>query len=153
MSIEAEVAYETMKINKYIESLKKNRKARKDDKQMKYEFRVGDYVETKDGQIGYISTFTHSFDGRNIIFVDYRDGRAQGYKFYENELLRFFNRIGQYDFTKKDEGKIEPLVKSWVLEDADDKGEYYFDSREVIKKINELVEAVNRLEEKVNEMV
>lgn len=61
-------------------------------------------------------------------------------------------QIGQYDFTKGDEGKIEPLVKSWILEDSDSKGEYHFDSREVIKKINELVEAVNRLEEKVNEM-
>lgn len=54
-------------------------------------------------------------------------------------------QIGQYDFTKKDECKIEPLVKSWILEDSDGKGEYHFDSREVIKKINELVEAVNEL--------
>lgn len=162
MSIEAEVAYETMKINKYIESLKKNRKARKDDKQMKYEFRVGDYVETKDGQIGYISTFTHSFDGRNIIFVDYRDGRAQGYKFYENELLRFFNRIGQYDFTKNN--KIKPLLINKYISiycgngktnsPSDYKTVFEQDelNDKMINKINELVEAVNRLEEKVNEM-
>lgn len=64
-----------------------------------------------------------------------------------------FNRIGQYDFTKKHEGKIEPLKKSWTLtDDVDGKGEYFFDSREIIKKINELVEAVNRFEEKVNGM-
>ena len=45
------------------------------------------------------------------------------------------------------------MKKSWVLtDDVNGKGEYYFDSCEVIKKINELVEAVNRLEEKVNEM-
>lgn len=64
-----------------------------------------------------------------------------------------FNRIGQYDFAKKaedkDDDKIEPLVKSHVLEIVDGEDECYFDSREVIGKINELVEAVNSLEEKV----
>lgn len=70
----------------------------------------------------------------------------------EDIIVKFYSRIGQYDFTKKD--KIEPLKKSWTLiNDVDGKGEYYFDSREVIKKINELVEAVNRLEGKVNGMV
>ena len=70
----------------------------------------------------------------------------------EDIIVKFYSRIGQYDFTKKD--KIEPLKKSWALtNDVDGKGEYYFDSREVIKKINELVEAVNRLEGKVNGMV
>lgn len=37
------------------------------------------------------------------------------------------------------------MVKSWILEGADDKSDYHFDYREVIKKVNELVEAVNRL--------
>ena len=112
---------------------------------MKYEFHADDCVETKDGQIGYITTFIHSHDGESTILVKYEDGRTQGYKFHDEEPHRFFNRIGKYDFTKQDEGKIEPLVKSWILEDSDSKGEYYFDSREVIKKINELVEAVNEL--------
>ena len=44
--------------------------------------------------------------------------------------------------------KIEPLVKSRLLENVDGEDECYFDSREVIEKINELIEAVNRLEEK-----
>lgn len=51
----------------------------------------------------------------------------------EDIIVKFYSRIGQYDFTKKD--KIEPLKKSWTLiNDVDGKGEYYFDSREVIKK-------------------
>lgn len=67
-----------------------------------------------------------------------------------NGTSEFFKRIGQYDFTKKD--KIDHLKKSWTpTDDVDGKDECYFDSREVIKKINELVEAVNRLKEKVNE--
>ena len=113
---------------------------------MKYEFHVGDYVETKDGWIGYVSTFIHNFDGGNTIFVNYRDGRTQGYKFYKDELLRYFNRIGQYDFTKKDEGKIEKIdVK---------KAGSVFTGREtaiidtISNKINELVEAVNELRDK-----
>lgn len=72
----------------------------------------------------------------------------KSYCINETDIKRRFNRIGQYDFTKKDEGKIEPLVKSWILEDADSKGEYHFNSREVIKKINELVEAMNELRNK-----
>ena len=110
---------------------------------MKYEFHVGDYVETKDGQIGYISTFIHNFDGGNTIFVNYRDGRTQGYKFYKDELLRYFNRIGQYDFTKKDEGKIE------FIDGVDTTNP--IDSPFIIDKINEHIEAVNELREKVYE--
>lgn len=63
---------------------------------MKYEFHVGDYVETKTGTIGYVS-------------------------------------------------EVPEKQKSWILEDAEGKGEYYFDSREVIKKINELADVVNEL--------
>ncbi len=102
---------------------------------MKYEFHADDYVETKDGQIGYITTFIHSYDGKSTILVKYADGRAQGYKFSEDEPHRYFNRIGQYDFTKKDD-KIKPLPKEY---------------NDLYSKINELVDAVNRLEEKVNE--
>ena len=126
---------------------------------MKYELRPGDYVETKDGQIGYISTFIHNFDGGNTIFVNYRDGRTQGYKFYKDELLRYFNRIGQYDF-KKD--KVEPLLINKHISIYCGNGKTNSPSNyktafeqdelndKMIDKINELVEAVNRLEEKVS---
>ena len=127
---------------------------------MKYEFHAGDYVETKDGQIGYISTFIHNFGGGNTIFVNYRDGRTQGYKFYKDELLRYFNRIGQYDF-KKD--KVEPLSINKHISiycgngktnsPSDYKTAFEQDelNDKMIDKINELVDAVNRLEEKANE--
>lgn len=130
---------------------------------MKYEFHVGDYVETKDGDIGII-TEVNSDDsscwyGSAYWYCSYSSkyphtkNRIYIIPDETDDMARVYKRIGQYDFTKKDEykdeGKIEPLVKSWILEDADGKGEYYFDSREVIKKINELVDAVNRLEEKV----
>lgn len=110
---------------------------------MKYEFHAGDYVEAKDGQIGYVTIFIHSHDGENTIFIDYKDGRTLGYKFPEDEPHRFFNRIGQYDFTKKDEGKIE------FIDGVDTTNP--IDSPFIIDKINELIEAVNELREKVYE--
>ena len=127
---------------------------------MKYEFHVGDYVETKDGQIGYISIFIHNFDGGNTIFVNYRDGRTQGYKFYKDELLHYFNRIGQYDFAKSEQSKeIEQLPddllprfelpdgKSMILKTYTDSKDFVEASysRDLINKINELVDAVNEL--------
>ena len=114
---------------------------------MKYNFHVGDYVETINGFVGQIYRIRD--DG--YIWVTNKDIASCSYHIPEE--LKSFNRIGQYDFTKKDEGKIEPLKKSWTLtDDVDGKGEYHFDSREIIKKINELVEVINRLKEKVNEM-
>lgn len=124
---------------------------------MKYEFHVGDYVETKDGDIGVI-TEVDTDSSACWYCTSSRGPRTEKHTYVipvgtEADMVRVFNRIGQYDFTKKDEGRIEPLKKSWTLtDDVDGKGEYFFDSREVIKKINELVDAVNRLEEKVNEM-
>lgn len=114
---------------------------------MKYNFHVGDYVETIGGFVGWIYRIRD--DG--YIWVTNKDIASCSYHIPEE--LKSFNRIGQYDFTKKDEGKIEPLKKSWTLtDDVDGKGEYHFDSREIIEKINELVEVINRLKEKVNEM-
>lgn len=127
---------------------------------MKYEFHVGDYVETQTGTIGYVSKVSKKeLPYWTPTKLSDNDIREQLYSVGDSYCITFplfpahndFNRIGQYDFTKKEESKIEPLVKSWILEGACSNGEYYFDSREVIKKINELVEAVNRLEEKVNE--
>lgn len=122
---------------------------------MKYEFHVGDYVALSnkyDTIHGYVKEYMKpAFSGEHCFVFQWDDGTQTGWSGNIQELPHNFVRIGQYDFTKKDEDKIEPLVKSWILENADNKGEYHFDSREVIKKINELVEAVNQLEEKVNE--
>ena len=107
---------------------------------MKYEFHVGDYVEMTGGFVGWVRQTREGF-----IWVANKDVDSCSFRIPQD--LDCFKRIGQYDFTKKDDGKIEPLVKSWILEDADNKGNYHFDYREVIKKINELVEAVNRLED------
>lgn len=113
---------------------------------MKYEFHVGDYVEMVGGFVGWV----YQVRDDDWIWVINKDDVSCNYRIPEE--LKYFNRIGQYDFTKKAESNIKPLVKSWILEDADSKGEYHFDSREVIEKINELVEAVNQLKEKSDGM-
>lgn len=102
---------------------------------MKYEFHVGDCVETIGGLVGWI--YRTRDDG--YIWVVSKD--AASYSYHMPEELKYFKRIGQYDFTKKGESKIKPLA----CETASD-----YSNEKLRKKINELVEAINRLEEKVN---
>ena len=126
---------------------------------MKYKFHVGDYVELKDGRYGYIteifsSTFQFHLIGLNPKLIIMQYPLYDSYCLYSNN----FNRIGQYDFTKKDEGNIEPLCEEYIkffpiyktTTTGNDLEWCGIDIGVVGKKINELVEAVNRLEEKVN---
>lgn len=121
---------------------------------MKCEFHVGDYVETVGGFVGWISTIRND---EYIVIVD-KNNNTCGY--YMPQESRYFNRIGQYDFTKKDEGKIEPLCEEYTKSfpickttTANNDSEWRsIDIGVVAKKINELVDAVNQLEEKVNGM-
>lgn len=125
---------------------------------MKYEFHVGDYVETVTGLIGWVSNVD-----RNYITIKSNTGITSGPWSIPNEQYHF-NRIGQYDFTDCDVGDIEPLLieKPVNMYCGDGKTNSPSDYRrvarqdefndKVIKKINELVETVNQLEEKVNEM-
>lgn len=59
-----------------------------------------------------------------------------------SDISKYFNRIGQYDFTKKDEDKIE------FIDGVDTTNP--IDSPFIIDKINELIEAVNELQEDYN---
>ena len=118
---------------------------------MKYEFHVGDYVEDITGRIGYINSICHCKYCKERGFYEphimYNNGDTDYITAYEYDKgLLDYNRIGQYDFTKKDEGKIEKIdVK---------KAGSVFTGREtaiidtISNKINELVEAVNELRDK-----
>ena len=113
---------------------------------MKYEFHVGDYVETKDGWIGYVNEIYSTDNSLDIVWTS-GNGIIGEIVHADWELLYGeLARIGQYDFTKKDEGKIEKIdVK---------KAGSVFTGREtaiidtISNKINELVEAVNELKDK-----
>ena len=82
---------------------------------MKYEFHVGDYVETKDGRVGYITKICHcefcKDRGFYEPYVRYNDGEEEYITVHEVEHFQdFYNRIGQYDFTKPKQSKeIERL--------------------------------------------
>ena len=131
---------------------------------MKYEFHVGDYVETVGGAKGYICDAnkdwwycTNADDEYSVGYV-YRIVRLGSGGIHE-----CYNRIGTYDFTKKEKKKIEQLEKDLPIEmKVGDKVtimKQYFDgnyntiiySTKMIDKINELVDAVNLLLDKSTE--
>lgn len=109
---------------------------------MKYEFHVGDYVETKDGAVGYVcqvtwdmirwicTSGTSEWPIRGMYFIERSDDFSIDYK-----------QIGQYDFTKpKEQKKIYQLPSfGWNMGVSGD---------DLILKINELVDAVNELRNK-----
>ena len=126
---------------------------------MSYEFHVGDYVETRDGKVGYIYYFRP-----NVLVFKTQDG---GQYEISTDVLDWsghpenvFKRIGAYDFTKKEKKKIEQLDKDLPVEmKVGDKVaimKQYFDgnyntiiySTKMIDKINEIVDAVNKLMDK-----
>lgn len=114
---------------------------------MKYKFHVGDYVALSnkyDTIHGYVKEYMKpAFSSEHCFIFQWDDGTQTGWSGNIQELPHNFIRIGQYDFTKKDESKIE-FIDGVNITDP-------IDSPFIIDKINELVEAVNRLEEKVNE--
>ena len=138
---------------------------------MKYEFHVGDYVETKDGKVGYIKNIFPSTkleppyinwvtnDGENFLYPIYSWT-------YCYDVKNVFNRIGQYDFAKSEQSKeIERLPddllarfelpdgRAMIMKTYTDSKDFVEASysRELINKINELVDAVNELREAKND--
>ena len=101
---------------------------------MKYEFHVGDYVETKGGATGYVS------DDKELWWrcTNKSDGYEVGFEYSIRGIEKGnYNRIGKYDFTKPENPKeIERLNNcNWNSTAA---------------KINELVDAVNELRKKID---
>ena len=106
---------------------------------MNYEFHVGDYVETRDGKVGYIYYFRP-----NVLVFKTQDG---GQYEISTDVLDWsghpenvFKRIGTYDFTKKEKKPIKKLNL-----------QSYLSTQTVASVINELVDAVNLLLDKSTE--
>lgn len=130
---------------------------------MKYEFHVGDYVILNNGQerrTGYVKKYKGPVFSNDYCFVfQWDDGTQLGWSGHIEELPHNIVRIGQYDFTKKDEGKVEPLAEEYTKSftfyktttTGNDSKWRSVDVGVVGKKINELVEAVNRLEGKIDD--
>lgn len=126
-----------------------------------YVFHVGDYVEDIKGRIGYIQTIYNcgkcGGDGILEFVVLYTNKEAEWFTIYNPQRDFFrYKRIGRYEFTEKDEDKIESLCEEYTksfpfykLEpDRLDMGR--IDLGVIGKKINELVEVVNELKKRSN---
>ena len=109
---------------------------------MNYEFHVGDYVETRDGKVGYIYYFRP-----NVLVFKTQDGGQYEIRTdvtdWSGHPENVFKRIGAYDFTKKEKKKIE-MIDGVDIDDPEDR---CF----IIDKINELVDTVNLLLDKSTE--
>ena len=121
---------------------------------MNYEFHVGDYVETRDGKVGYIYYFRP-----NVLVFKTQDG---GQYEISTDVLDWsghpenvFKRIGAYDFTKKEKKKIEPIsdCNKHIFANAirSDNHLVRVVSDDILNKINELIDAVNLLLDKSTE--
>ena len=130
---------------------------------MNYEFHVGDYVETAGGAKGYICDAnkdwwrcTNADDEYSVGYV-YRIVRLG-----RGGIHECYNRIGEYDFTKKEKKKIEALTINKTMyqytgDGTSNGGADYtavYDNTKfqdkMIDKINELVDTVNKLMDKEN---
>ena len=141
---------------------------------MNYEFHVGDYVETRDGWIGYVdywkiywSEVCHE-PALLLRGIAKKDGKElpMDFNFVCSDIPRHFNRIGKYTFghfTKKEKKKIEALTINKTMyqytgDGTSNGGADYtavYDNTKfqdkMIDKINELVDAVNLLLDKSTE--
>ena len=140
---------------------------------MKYEFHVGDYVETKDGRVGYLTGISQYWSkscncwGINLI-CKVRKGETEtefNIDIAQSSIWRYFKRIGnigECDSVKiKQSKEIErlpddlparfelPNGKAMFMKTYTDSKDFVEASysRELINKINELVDAVNELKE------
>lgn len=126
---------------------------------MNYKFHVGDYVVFTDGNgkhTGYVINYCN-YPIRNVHSFTFEldDGTRFGWSGNIDDLPRNVNRIGAYDFTKKEKKKIEKISEcnkgifantikpenhlAWTV------------SNEIVDKINELVDVVNLLLDKSTE--
>lgn len=120
---------------------------------MNYEFHVGDYVETRDGKIGYVYYFRP-----NVLVFKTPDGGQHEINTnvldWSGHPENVFKRIGAYDFTKKEKKKIESIsdCNKNIFANAikSDNQLVRMVSDEIFDKINELVNVVNKLIDKEN---
>ena len=117
---------------------------------MNYEFHVGDYVETVDGEVGYISDICDCDKCKECGWLEphvvFSNGEEDYISNYDVKCISDrFARIGAYDFTKKEKKKIEMIQHN---NNEINKNLPVGQSLCMLKdKINELVDAVNKLME------
>lgn len=127
---------------------------------MNYEFHVGDYVEARNGDVGYITDINLAYPVADFPYFDWitKEGKSSRQRIgalaekFGFVLADTFNRIGAYDFTKKEKKRIEPIsdCNKHIFANAikSDSQIVRVVSDDILNKINELVDAVNKLMDK-----
>lgn len=111
---------------------------------MKYDIKVGDYVETVDGIMGYVNRITDNnfywiVTNRNNIPDSCEIGNETWGGF--NEIEHCYIRVGQYDFRPTE-------TKKNVIDPLEDRGTAYmnYSTEElyrVYNKVNEIIKLIN----------
>lgn len=123
---------------------------------MSYFFAHGDFVETINGEVGYLifingkTVYNTTADGDEFIsFVASIHPQNEIHCCYNGllkDIPKHFKRIGRYDFTMRHEKvKGAPIAKIARLENGP-LSDYYF--TEMLNKINQLVDTVNKMNER-----
>lgn len=112
----------------------------------KYDIKVGDYVETWDEDIGYVTDVgSDCFYIKLIINKEKEEYPPDNKSYYdlknEKTIPRDFRRIGTNIFTKK-RNKFEPISNLDIC---------YATGNELARKLNELIGHVNAIQERLNE--
>jgi hypothetical protein len=119
----------------------------------KFEFHVGDYVETKDGNTGYISSINKKWIENGWYAFDMKwnskEKLCDAFRGDSNTIFETFNRIGKYDFTKpQKQNKIEPLNKELICDTDLLISNYTPELFELaFTKINEIINYINYKED------
>lgn len=126
---------------------------------MNYEFHVGDYVEARNGDVGYITDINLTYPVADFPYFDWitKEGKSSRQRIdalaekFGFVLADTFNRIGAYDFTKKEKKRIARLSEydGWLTFRNTNKANVNLCY--IVKRINELVDAVNLLLDKSTE--
>ena len=132
---------------------------------MNYEFHVGDYVETWDGEVGYITDINLAYSDVDVPYFDWitKEGKSLRQRIglwaeqFGFVLVDTFRRIGAYDFTKKEKKKIEMIsdCNKHIFANAIKSNNQLVRtvSDDILNKINELVDAVNKLMDDYDEHI
>lgn len=110
----------------------------------KYDIKVGDYIETWDGDIGVVEEVNNSVFVYNFTFVSNLNNYVKNVEYWcpFDAIGGFkpFKRIGVNDFSEK-EAKLKPI------ESLDTAHCFTF---ELVSKTNELIDHINAIQERLN---
>lgn len=124
---------------------------------MNYFFAYGDFVETVNGDIGYLifingkTVYSTTDNGNEFISLTAniypQNEAALCYNGTLKDIPKYFKRIGRYDFSvRREKVGSKPAPKINRLSESGFISNYF--TREIFNKINELVDTVNKMNER-----